>query len=180
MLDLGVLLKIRTEAIKSIKSDSDNEPINKFGGHFTYYLTFYTIPTICASLAFFIELKLSDMESFVGTGISIFTGLFFSLLLGIGSKIKAEKENPDIDIENYKQYKNNMKQISNITQFVIILGIVIMSLVLINYLFRGSNIYIQKSLTAIVLYFLVKFVACLFFMLQRFYYVLRDELGNIL
>ena len=180
MLDLGVLLKIRTEAIKSIKSDSDNEQISKRGAHFTYYMTFYTIPFICASLPFFIELKLSDMESFVGTGISIFTGLFFSLLLGIGSKIKTEKENPDIDLENYKQYRNNMKQISNITQFVIILGVVIMAIVLINYLFKGSNIYIQKSLTAIVLYLLVKFVISLLFMLQRFYYVLRDELGNIL
>lgn len=180
MLDLGVLLKIRTEAIKSIKSDSDNERINKPGAYFIYYLTFYTIPFICASLPFFIELKLSDMESFVGTGISIFTGLFFSLLLGIGSKIKTEKDNPDIDLENYKQYRNNMKQISNITQFVIVLGIVIMAIVLINYLFKDSNIYIQKSLTAIVLYLLVKFVVSLLFMLQRFYYVLRDELGNIL
>jgi len=180
MLDLGILLKIRSEAVRSIKSDSDNEPISKRGSHFTYYLTFYTIPFICASLPFFSELKLSDMESFVGTGISIFTGLFFSLLLGIGSKIKTEKENPNIDSDNYKQYRNNMKQISNITQFVIILGIVIMSLVLINYLFKGRNAYIQKSLTAIVLYLLVKFVVCLFFMLQRFYYVLRDELGNIM
>ena len=120
------------------------------------------------------------MESFVGTGISIFTGLFFSLLLGIGSKIKTEKENPDIDIENYKQYRNNMKQISNITQFVIVLGIVIMGIVLINYLFKGSNECIQKSLTALVLYLLIKFVMSLFFMLQRFYFVLRDELGNIL
>lgn len=180
MLDLGVLLKIRTEAIKSIKSDSDNEQISKRGAHFTYYLTFYTIPFICSSLPFFIELKLSDMESFIGTGISIFTGLFFTLLLEIGSKIKTEKKNPDIDLENYKQYRNSMKQISNITQFVIILGIVIMSIVLINYLFKGSNIYFQKSLTAIVLYLLVKFVVSLFFMLQRFYYVLRDELGNIL
>ena len=73
-----------------------------------------------------------------------------------------------------------MKQISNITQFVIVLGIVIMAIVLINYLFKDSNIYIQKSLTAIVLYLLVKFVVSLLFMLQRFYYVLRDELGNIL
>lgn len=180
MLDLGVLLKIRTEAIKSIKSDSDNERIDKQWACFVYYLTFYTIPFICASLPFFIELRLSDMESFVGTGISIFTGLFFSLLLGIGSKIKGEKENPNIDLENYKQYRNNMKQISNITQYVIILGIVIMAIVLINFLFKESNQYIQKSLTSVVLYLLLKFVVSLFYMLQRFYYVMRDELDNIM
>jgi hypothetical protein len=180
MLDIGVFIKIISEAIKSIKSDSDDEPITKCCGYFIYYLTFYTIPFACALLPFFIELKLSDMESFIGTGISIFTGLFFSLLLGIGSKIKTEKENPNIDLNNYKQYRNNMRQISNITQYVIILGVVIMAVVLANYILKGSNIYIEKSMTAIVMYLLVKFVVCLFFMLQRFYYVLRDELGNIM
>lgn len=180
MLDFKVLFTIRKEAIRSIKSDSDYQPIKKRGACLTFYLTFYLIPLICASVPFVIELKLSDMESFIGTGVSIFIGLFFSLLLSIGSKIKSEKNNPDIDIENYKRYRNNMKQISIITQFVIVLGIVIMGVVLINFLVKGCNDYLEKGLTAVALYSLSKFFVCLFFMLQRFYYVMRDELGNIL
>jgi len=171
---------IKNEAIKSIKSDSDNSQIVKFMPNFIYYFVFWTFPIIIAVLPFFTNIRLSELTSYIGTGISIFTGLFFSLLLNISAKIRIEKENKNIDISNFQQFKNNMRQISNITQYLIILGISIMLIVLLNFLLNFENELIKKLFTTIVLFLLIRYFACLFFMLQRFYYVLRDEINNIL
>jgi len=85
MLDFRVLNAIKNEAKKSIKSDSDDNLIEKNQQKIVYYLVFYVFPIILASFPFFADIKLSDLQSYIGTGISIFTGLFFSLLLNIMS-----------------------------------------------------------------------------------------------
>lgn len=181
MLDLKVILHIRKEAIKSIKCDSDDEIITSPWKRILYYLIFYLLPILIVLIAWVKNIKLSSLESYIGTGIAIFTGLFFSLLLSIGAKIKSENENPNKDVENFQSFKNNMKQIANIILYVIVLGIVIFALMLLNSLFKScSYVYIEKVFTAIVLFLLVQFLVLLFFMIQRFYYLVRDEINNIL
>ena len=181
MLDISVITKIRKSALDSMKSDSDDQKIASIWKKFVFIAIFYILP-ICASILSWIKcLKLSTMEGFVGSGIAIFTGLFFSLLISIGAKVRSEKENPNKDESNFQQFKTSMKQIANIILYVILLGISIFLLMLINSILK-SNCYpsIEKSITAITLFLLVRFIVSLFFMMQRFYFLVRDEINNIL
>lgn len=180
MLDIKVLIQIKKDAKKSIKTNSDKKPIQGRWNGIVFVLLFYVLPLLTAAVPWFIEVKLSTLEGYIGTGIAIFTGLFFSLLLNISSKIRIEKENPNIDSSNFQAFKENMKQISHITQYVIILGIEVMILLLANNLLNVETIYIEQVLTSMALYLLTKYFVNLFFMLQRFHFVLRDEISNIM
>lgn len=181
MLDFNVILKIRKSAIQSMKRDSDDESITSIWKKISFILSFYILPLIVCTIAWLRDIKLSALESYIGTGIAIFTGLFFSLLLSIGSKVKNEKENPDKDQNNFQHFKTNMRQIANITLYIIIVGTVIFLLLLINTLLKSDACsIIEKILTVVALFLLTRFIASLFFMIQRFYFLVRDEINNIL
>lgn len=181
MLDFRAIINIRKEAINSIKRDSDDELIvNKFQ-KFYFVIFFYILPISFSVIAWFKGIEISNLESYISTGIAIFTGLFFSLLLSIGSKIRTEKENDNIDANNFQMFKTSMKQIANITLYIIILGVLIFSLILINNIFQ-SECYpiIEKIITSIVLFLLVRFIFSLFLLIQRLFFLIKDELNNIL
>ena len=180
MIDFKVLIKIKKNALKSIKTDSEGHLIDGKSSKFLLVLFFRIIPFITALTPWFLHVKLSDLSGYVTTGIAIFTGLFFSLLLNISAKIRIEKENKNIDIANFQAFKENMRQISNITQYIIILGILVMLLVLFNSLLNFGCNKIEYGFTSIALFLLIRYFVCLFFLLQRFFYVLRDEINNIL
>lgn len=180
MLDFKVLSDIGKEAKKSIKSGSDGLLISGKVKHFIFHLFFTVIPLLGASTPWYSNVILSNLENYIGTGIAIFTGLFFSLLLNISSKIRIEKENENIDASNFQAFKQNMRQISNITQYIVILGILVLLFVLINSLIKTEFDLIEKFFTSFALFLLIRYFSCLFFLLQRFYFVLRDEISNIL
>lgn len=180
MIDFNVLYDISKEARESIKTDSDKEPIKGFWVNLIFFLFYTIMPLLAASTPWYWDIKLSNLEGFIGTGITIFTGLFFSLLLNISSKIRIEKENVNKDISNFEAYKENMRQISSITQYIILLGILILFVVLANSLICISKTYVEKTFTSIAIFLLMRYLVCLFFVLQRFYFVLRDEIDNIM
>lgn len=181
MLDFNVMLEIRKSAIKSMKSDSDDESITSLWKRLTFLVLFYIAPLVVCFIAWLRDIKLSALESYIGTGIAIFTGLFFSLLLSIGSKVKSEKENPDKDENNFQHFKTNMKQIANITLYIIISGTIIFLMLLINTLLKSDKyLLVEKALTTVALFLLTRFIISLFFMIQRFYFLVRDEINNIL
>jgi hypothetical protein len=181
MLDIKVLLEIRHNAIQSMKRDSDDEQIESKWKKFVFILAFYCIPVSLALIAWYKEIKLTSLEQYIGASIAIFTGLFFSLLLNIGSKIRSEKENPNVDNENFLQFKKSMKQIANITLYEIILGIIIFLLMLLNSILK-SNSYplFEQTLTILTIYLLGQYIVSLFFMMQRYFYIVRDELNSVL
>jgi len=180
MIDFGVFAQIRKNALESITSDSDKENIGDKKQKFIFVVIFYVFPICCALTPWLLNVGISRFDSFIATAISIFTGLFFSLLLNISSRIRIEKENKDIDLNNFERYKENMKQISNITQYVVVQGIVIMLFILFRYLFSFENDLIIHTIDSIVIFVLIRYFLCLLFMLQRFYFVLRDEIDNII
>jgi sterol desaturase/sphingolipid hydroxylase (fatty acid hydroxylase superfamily) len=123
----------------------------------------------------------SKIDNYIGTVISIFTGLFFSLLLSIGDKIRNEKFNPNRDNDNFQKYKENMKQISNIVLYIILFGVEIFILLFLNSILgKYANGYVEIIITLLVSYLLARFVVSLLFVIQRFYYTSRDEINNIL
>ncbi len=179
MIDFGVFARIRRDALESINSDSDGEKIVSKKQKFICVII-CIFPICCALTPWIIDVNISRFDSFIATAISIFTGLFFSLLLNISSRIRIEKENKNIDINNFERYKKNMKQISNITQYVVVLGILIMLLILFRYLLGFENCLIIHTIDSVVIFILIRYFFCLLFMLQRFHFVLRDEIDNIM
>ncbi len=181
MLDLDVINKIIQSAKESMKCDCDDEKITSYWKKTVFFIAFYLLPFITVVFSWFRDIKLSSLESYIGTGIAIFTGLFFSLLLSIGDKVRNEKNNPDKDDDNFQRFKTSMKQIANIILYTIVLGVVIFVILLINTILKSDScIYIEKVLTAISIFFLIRFIVALFFIIQRFYYLVRDEINNIL
>lgn len=180
MLDIKVLFDIRNNAVESMKSDSDDEKIESKWKKVVFFLTFYCLPISLAYLSWHREIKLTSLETYIGASIAIFTGLFFSLLLSIGSKIRLEKENPNIDNDNFLQFKKSMKQIANITLYEIIVGIFIFLFMLLNSILKSKcHPEFEQVLTIITVYLLGQYIVSLFFMMQRYFYVVRDELNNI-
>ena len=162
-------------------SDSDGEKLSSFWNKLLFLLGFYLGPLGLVAYAYLGDVRLSDLESYIGASIAIFTGLFFSLILSIGSKVRAEKANPNMDIDNFRKFKENMKQIAEITLYVIVHGVVIFLIMLLNSIFK-SDCYpiVEQIFTVFALFLLVRYTFSLFFMLQRFAFVIKDEIENIL
>nr|WP_321409283.1 hypothetical protein [uncultured Carboxylicivirga sp.] len=181
MIELKDLFEIYRDATKSIRKDSDDNLRGGIWNNTLFILSFYILPIGASIVIWYKNIKLSDLETFIGTGIAIFTGLFFSLLLSVGDKIRNEKNNCNRDNNNFIRYKNNMRQISDIIQYVVFLGIVIFILMLINLVFKCKTVPLyEKTFTAIASFLLTQFLVCLFYMIQRFRHVVKNEIDNIL
>lgn len=164
-----------------MQRDSDNELMSSVWKRSIFFISFYLAPIAVCIIAWCREIKLTSLENYIGSGIAIFTGLFFSLLLGIGAKIRDEKSNPDKEEVNFQKFKTSMQQIANITLYVIEIGIVIFLILLLNSLLKSKEYEIvERIFTLVALFLLTRFLISLFFMIQRFYFVVRDEISNIL
>lgn len=180
MLDLRVILNIKKKAITSIKSDSDGKRITSKWQIILFHTLFHVIPYSLATIPWLSSVRLPALENYLGTSIAIFTGLFFSLLLGIGDKIRVERENINIDQDSFHRFKENLKQIAQITLYTIVLGVFIFSIMLINTLSVWDYDLIEKIFTSVVLLLMARFILSIFFILQRFVFIIRDEIDNIL
>lgn len=181
MLDFSVLKDIRNKAVESMVSDSDDEKVTSFWKRAVFIILFYIAPIFLSAISWHRDIKLSSLESYIGASIAIFTGLFFSLLISIGGKVRAEKANPNKDDDNFQKFKTNMKQIANITLYVIVYGVIIFLVMLLNSIFKSeTHPCVERIFTVVAMFLLVQYTVALFFMLQRFYYTVRDELNNIL
>lgn len=179
MLDVKVLWKVRTDAIDSIKKDSDGDKVQKLNFKLFFLFLWYFLPLFAAGFSICMDVKLSDLQNYIGASVALFTGLFFSLLLSLGDKLRIEKANENVDINNFKRFKENMRQISSITQFVILVGVIIFVILLLNSLTISiSCIWIESIWTGIAVYFLFQYTILIGFLLQRFHHTLKDELNN--
>jgi hypothetical protein len=179
MLDFKTLLNIRSEAIDSIKKDSEGILISKMNFKIIFIFFWYVIPILGVVTVFYRKIYLTDLQDYIGASIALFTGLFFSLLLSLGDKLRTEKANVNIDQSNYLKFKENMKQISKITQFIILNGILIFIILLLNSLSKTSDCrYIEITLTAISIYLLAQYTISIGFLIQRFHHTMKDELNN--
>lgn len=181
MLDFFVFKRIIVDGYDCIRKDSDNERIVDTKQKLLFFVLTYLISIIAMILPWVLKVRLSDMENFISSGTAIFTGLFFSLLLSVGDKIRIERDSNNRDNDNYKKFKNNMKQISSITLLSIFIGIILFMLMLVNrvLVLIGDYPYIEIILTSITLLLLWQFTVTLLYMTQRFYFTLKDELNNL-
>lgn len=179
MLDIRTLLTIRREALDSISKDSDGEKFPKKSFRIFFFILWYIVPLSGIATVIYKQIKLSDLQDYIAASIALFTGLFFSLLLGLGDKLRTEKANPNIDENNYKQFKENMRQISNITQFIILEGVLVFILLLVNSLAKTTDfLCIEIGITSMAIYLLSQYTISIGFLLQRFHHTMKDELNN--
>lgn len=180
MIDFRTLHNIRKKAIKKINLDSNGKTISDRVSKLKFNFFFYGLPIIMAIVPWILSIGLTQLTIYVTTGVSIFTSLFFSLLLSVSSRIRTEKSNKDIDLSNYEAFKESLKQISSITLYIILLGVQIMLVVVLNYIFSFKCNAIELSFTSIAFFLLSRYFVCLLAMLQRFFFVIRDEIDNIM
>lgn len=205
MIDIRILRTIGKDARENINLSSDRKKIKSKWHRFWFVFMFYILPYFTSAtiilfpfldlinadcwlskVAIFIidtfpSLNMPESEGVVGTIISIFTGLFFSLLLGVNDKIKGERKNPDKDNTSFQKYKENMIQISSMILYIILVGIEIFVLLILNLFFKQFLPFlIENIFTALILFLLIRYIAILLSIIQRFYYTTRDEINGVL
>jgi len=181
VISFSTILEICKNAQNSIRKDADNEFVRKKWSKLEYIAIFYLIPLILGAIAFNLKIKLELIEGFIGTGIAIFTGLFFTLLVTVGDKIKRAKENSNMDNDNFRKFKNSLAQISNIILLSILLGILIFVLLLTNTFVISAEWHMASLIiSSLSIYFLFQFLTTIILILQRFFYVVHDEIDGVL
>src|SRR5699024_10997283 len=132
MIEIKTIRNIFTEGVDAIKVDSDGQKIDSKSSKLLFFVLWYLAPLSVILVVFLQNIKISSFQNFVGSSIALFTGLFFSLLLRIGDKIRAEKNNQNKDVQNFQRFKESLKQISKISQLIILLGIIIFVTLILN------------------------------------------------
>lgn len=181
MIDIGTFKTIAIQAKKDMKLGSDGATTKKTL-NIAFIFLFYILPFLSSlSIILLPCLKLSGFDGIIGTVISIFTGLFFSLLLSVSDKIRNEKKNENKDNSSFLKYKESMRQISNLILYVIVVGIEIFSFLILNLLFQQYlPIHIKNLFIGVIIFLLVRYVILLLSIIQRFYYTTKDEINGIL
>jgi len=181
MFDFSEIKEITKNASQNIKLDSNGDKIKSTSFKIFFHVWRWIIPLFIASFPWWAKISLQSIENFIGTGIAIFTGLFFSLLLNTGDKIRNEKLNKDRDNDQFQRYKENMKQIAHITLHSISLGIIIFLLMMLHVI-SGANdtSTLAQIFSSLILFLSCRFIFTILCLLQRFKYVVEDEIENIL
>lgn len=181
MIELNTIWNIYIEGIDAIRRDSEGRKIVEKSSKRTFNLLWYFLPLLTIVFVFYKQIQISYLQNFVGSSIALFTGLFFSLLLRIGDKIRSEKNNQDRDLENFLRFKESLRQISKISQLIILIGITVFILLVLNGILRSDSCpIIELIISSISLAFLVWYLLALLTLIQRFTYTMRDEIENIL
>lgn len=162
-----------------------------------YLLYLYALPVLFAlillSLGLFIE---TEIASYFITSISIFAGLFFSLLFIVTDKYSVKKDNlkelidkGDDEAKNYlKRYKNFSIFLIRQISFTIILAIALIITLSIIYFspqfpridycwWKIVTLITKFVLNGIIYYWIAQFVVFLIVILSNMYVMLLDDIN---
>jgi hypothetical protein len=162
-----------------------------------YLLYLYVLPilfSLCLLLfGLFIE---KEIASYFITSISIFAGLFFSLLFIVTDKYNVKKNNleelvvkGDDETRNYlKRYKNFSIFLIRQISFTIILAVVLILLLSIIYFYaqfpqidfcfwKYVKLSVKYLLNGIIYYWIGQFVVFLIIILSNMYVMLLDDIN---
>jgi hypothetical protein len=146
------------------------------------FLFLIFIPLIISLFHFFFDIKsLQDVTSNFIAGLSLFIGLFFSLIVVISDKVQSRKDelknNTEINdsmIQKVEAYKNFGKNTVSIITISVYIGLLIIILLIISQykleiLDKKNHTIILKISQSIVLYFSCVFVYFIIYILQSMY-----------
>lgn len=159
------------------------------------YFYYYVLPLIISSLLCYFKVSVDkDSSTYLITGISIFAGLFFNLLLVVADKMAKRKKmlsSLKEDVVHYaKLYKNFSEQLISYISYAIILSLLLIVLMFFTQLdFKKLKIFgvenyidsVQEYLSIffnfLVFYFGYQFIVILLIILSNMYVMLVDEIN---
>lgn len=169
------LFDIRKEALKALYYDNRNRLIAR---KWKLNLLYYGLPIIISTSLILLNQKLTeDSITYFITGISIFAGLFFNLLIVVSDKMDKRKKQLESDYEPTSDYANDYKLFSErliaSISYAIILSILVIGLMFftqidygnLNVLLSSKTIKWIKNISDCTFNFLAYFVGFKFLIL---------------
>lgn len=182
--------EIRHDALESLKKDYNGRIVKNKKGLLGYY---YLLPLFiaCILLASGVTIN-NDIANYFITGISIFAGLFFNLLLVVADKLNVRKRlldsDPNEETRNYvKRYQHFSEQLISQISYGIVISIgliILMFLTNFQTWLPPTEICCVKIIYQVLKYFLnglilyngMQFIIMLFVILSSMYVMLLDDL----
>ncbi len=183
--------EIRGQAISSLFKDENGELKPKWLVNFYYEFVPFIIASIILIFGFFIT---SEVSNYLITGVSIFAGLFFNLLLVIADKLKTRREvlenNKSESKENYlTRFETFSSQFVSIISYAIIQSIWLILLMLLCRVHNYNEVYSKFEIMFYVIWLLTylfnflavvlgfKLIILLMSILSSMYIMIFDDLS---
>lgn len=181
--------EIKKDALLSLNKDYNGRLIKKS----TVLIYFKIVPALFSVVLLLSGAKINtDIANYFITGISLFAGLFFNLLLIVADKLNLrkrllEKDTNEETINYVKRYRHFSEQLISQISYTIIISIGIIVLMFFTY-FRvwlpHTDIMIVKYvykvlkylLNGMIFYYGIQFILMIFVILSSMYIMLLDDL----
>lgn len=182
--------EIRSDALESLKKDYNGRIVKNKKTVFLYY---YFLPFCVSICLLLVGVTIdTDIANYFITGISIFAGLFFNLLLVVADKLNVRKRlldtDPNEETRNYvKRYRHFSEQLISQISYGIVISIGLIVLMFLthfkNWLPQTENCYViigykvlKYLLNGLIFYNGMQFIIMLFVILSSMYVMLLDDL----
>lgn len=185
--------EIRKDALNNLFKQHNGEKVaNEKVVKFYYYI----LPIIVSIVVLILGVTIKEsIASYLITGISIFAGLFFSLLITVSDKMNKRKELQkslsETDVNYFKLYKKFSEQLIAYISYEIVLSVILIILILFTFidvndfnfliittfvinLFKVLNIV----LNFLIFYYGIKFLYILLIILSSMYVMLLDDINR--
>lgn len=182
--------EIRKDALESLRKDYNGRIVKNKKIVFAYYYVFpLTISIVFLAIGVSIN---TDIANYFITGISIFAGLFFNLLLVVADKLNTRKRLLDTDTnEETRNYVTRYRHFSEQLISQISYGIIISIGLIILMFFTHSKSWLPETdiefikiiytvlkyiLNGLIIYSGTQFIIMLLVILSSMYVMLLDDL----
>mgnify|MGYP003626455326 CR=1 FL=1 len=142
------LFDIRKEAHRSIYYDNRNR-LNTSKCKLIFF--YYVLPIIISLILVLLNHKLTENSiTYFITGISIFAGLFFNLLIVVSDKMEKRKKQLESEFEPTSKYAKDYKLFSEgliaAISYAIVLSILVIGLMFFTQIeYKSLNIYLTQN-----------------------------------
>lgn len=183
------IFEIKKDALESLKKDYNGRIVKNHSVSLYYYM----LPVIVSVILLVSKATITkDIANYFITGISIFAGLSFNLLLAVADKLNVKKRLLETDLNeetrNYVlRYRHFSEQLISQISYCIVISIVLILLMFLTH-FRDwlpvtdnhiikFGYYISKHiLNGSIFYFGMQFIIMVFVILSSMYVMLLDDL----
>jgi len=184
------IFEIRKDALESLRKDYNGRIVKNKRIVFSYY---YMFPFIISITFLSIGVSInSDIANYFITGISIFAGLFFNLLLVVADKLNVRKRLLDSDsneeTKNYViRYRHFSEQLISQISYGIVISIGLIILMFFTHFksllpqtdmcyVKIINKILEYTLNGLIFFNGTQFIIMLFVILSSMYVMLLDDL----
>lgn len=185
--------EIRKDALNNLFKQHNGEKVANVKLVKFYY---YILPIVVSVILLFLGISVKEnIASYLITGISIFAGLFFSLLITVSDKMNKRKDLQksvsEADMNYFKLYKKFSEQLIAYISYEIVLSVILIILILFTLLniddfnfllitkFTTNLFFVSHIiLNFLIFYYGIKFLYILLIILSSMYVMLLDDINT--